>query len=812
MTSDRLGGLHSVGLMWFFLRARPVRVGAIVTACVAVVLLVLSMTLQSIRLSGEQQAAQIVGQSDYALGISPSVELGQDGRRFDRRLRTAMTTGGAESPVVSYTIPDLVPDGNPEMALFLEENDWADVPFPQRLTLSDGRWPHGPGEVVVSSAVAATMPVESRISFLSGRLRLTVVGIVTDDFARSSRFALAFPGTWNSLARLDSGTVARYQLSASRTLFWKKGNPGSVVRHVAGVIHSNSKRDDSTASLLRVLVSRDDLIQQPPSPYAEVTIAALLAPLLAGLLGAWFGARFVNRVRGSMLTVGVSRKQTRVAGIGALLVALTAGSAVGVVLGIAMGAALRPLIDALRDSAIGPTNGLRDIGLRSIALTLAGALITTLALNRRRRGQVEPSLRKSAGLRRIVCIMTGMIAAIFCLVGAYLARIARQEEMILGVICFGMAMIILAPFVLGLVIRRDPASPARLLAVRRLRRETRASAWIVIGIGTLVLVSFGLSTLFASGIVSINSRTESLVPPGQIQLQQPLKSETQNERLRDEVEQFLGISDPLTLHTASGGVSLMDGSTLVINSVEDLEALTHTELSQEQRAEITRGGTLRTKAPDLDTVKFTVDDGRTITFPAGMLTGIDPSYRNFDGFILASTAAKHDINLDIRTLVYLNVTEGQARRAATTGSRLGFDPYWIRTYRAPDEFTEPLSATLSAGALSILAGLFMILYASMSARSLRPNLASLRAIGIRRSWLIQTLTLQSGTLLAVALIMAALAASIGTILTLSIADIDTDFHPPWRSIFTTIVGLVVVSGGSVLLATTKLRLSERMDN
>jgi len=815
--SGRIRGVgpgFSQSLVRFFLRSRPVRASGIVVLASVALIMVLFIVLQSTRLSGGQQADQLVGRSDFLLSHVASVPLGTDGNSLDQELLSAIEDAGGTKPVVSYSAFELIPDKFPNVSLTLEENAWQSEPFPSRLTLEGGNWPGTVGEVAVSSSLVNYFPLGSTLEMFGGALTARVVGVVSDDFSRSSNLVLAPPGTWNHLSQLAPAEAARYDTSASVQLLWTGGDVDQVIADVNRVLGDVTVDDATALNELRAqLWSRGDLAKRSSDEPVELTLAYLIGAPLAGLLGASIAARFVNRIRSIMLSIGVSRRRTRNVGAGAVLLAVVGGASGGVLLGSAAGFAARPLIDALSDRALGPVRGIFGDALSLVGLALLGAVVGLLLL-KSSIVKLKKSTRMYAGLNRFIPTFrqaAPALALALTFVGIAMAQSrGSTDQVLLGGIVIGFAVAILAPFALDLVTHRDPQALQALLAVRRLRSEKRSSGWVVTGIAALLLVSFSGTTLFYSAVATFNGQSESFVPPGQIQFEPNLDDEAANEKVIGELENLLGVAKPVMIYTADGGVDLMDGVTKVVERPDDLEVLISRSLSKEEQSLLESGGTLRTKDPQIKSVRFEGYDGATATLRALTVQGIDPSFRNFDGFVLVSTAKNIGVTFSHQTLLYSGVTTEQLAKAAEAPAMLGFNASWLNVYSPPEAITEPLAVRLTAATISVLAGLLIVFYTSSAARSLRPNLAGLRAIGVSRRWLAATLTIQSATLVVAAVLTAVIGSTIGIFAALGASELDIKFHLPWESIGITVAGLLIASSLGIVFATRRLSHVERM--
>lgn len=799
---------QGAGLSLFFLRAAPVRAAGLISAIVAFILMAVFLTLQSFQFSGMQQADQVVGSSGYSLQTGTFIPLGKSGEETDDALRAAVLQAGAVKPIIQYVLSDgLTIEDELATSVGFEEGDWAEEPFPNRFFVQDGRWPLDVSEVSVSSVLGENYPVGSKIELFDGNWKVTVVGVVKDDFSRRASTLFGVVGAWNALAGIDDATADRYGNAANRTLYWNGGEPGAVVSAVSNVL-STSDGAQTNDILLQQLQSRSELTSRRSSPLIEFGLGSLIAPFVASMVGVILATRFINRIRAVMLSVGIARGKTRLSALLAIVASLAVGLAIGSGAGVAVGFALRPIMDLMSDRAIGP---IYDVEVMLVSLVFASLLGGGL-------GALLNTVRQSISARELVAANRApahyVILPVLCIVlltAGYLSAQAAQstDQMILSGICFAFAGVVLLPLVLELMLLRDPQDMPALLAARRLRADIRQSGWITATVSALLVVAFAASTLLSSAIATVNDSNLSTVPPGQIYFtpSDELPAAAADD-LAYEIEAYLGIK-PVTFFIADGGVDLLDGSTVVVESVSAFETLTAVNLSSADRELLESGGTIRTKQPDTPEVSFESADGVKHVFPASVNEGLGANYRNLDGFILRSTAESSNIALVHETRVFLNPSSDQLARAEEAAIELRFNSEWLTLNKTPDVFSEPIEARIAASTISALAVAIMIFYVLSVTRLLRANLSTLRAVGAGRRWLTGVLLIQTSTVLVVAMLGAAVTAVAGMFTTIQISGIDLKLVVPWQSIGITIVTLMLGTAIATVVASRRLTNDER---
>ncbi len=489
----------------------------------------------------------------------------------------------------------------------------------------------------------------------------------------------------------------------------------------------------------------------------------------------------------------------------ALAVTTIGGGATGVLVGVLLGLVARPIINGFWNTALSPIHNVTAFALGSVAAAVVGAVLGFLSLG------ADRVPRRAPRSRRAPTVSIGMVAAaVFVVAGWGLAQDAdSSNQLILAALCFGLAVVSIAPLAFAALARSKPNSFSLRLAMRRTAADRRSTTIAITGSATLLLIAFATTTLIDSSITSINNSTESLIPPGQVQLTPVLKSAAANESLRGEFEKASGLHDPYMLWTATADTGLADGSTFVAESTADVGHLVGGVLTQEQQDILEDGGTLRFHDDGLTQVTFESDDGTTFDTSAISIEGLDPAWSNFDGFILRSTAKKHDVQLVYPTYVYTDLTPEQQDSAVAAGNAIGITASWVKAYQAPDVIAFPLISGAIAAGIALIAGFLLAFVSAGEARALRPTLAGLRALGLSHSWLTTALAWRMLILLVSAAVTAAIGAVIGVGCALLFGHFQFGVSVPWLPLLATILALAAFTFLGTWRASRRIRLNER---
>ncbi len=267
--------LQLVGrLSWRLRRGRWARRSAIPAAIAVAVLTVAYLSLQALTLSTAQKAEQELGSAPSMADLTGVVAI-SPGRA------PALASGGAITELFSVDIRS--PFAATAYAPFIER-PWSARSYPARYLLERGTWPRSAREVVVTNPAVRQARVGSEISVLSGNLRLRVVGVARDRYARALSSLLAGPGTW---ASLPAGRLRDFTLEASPRLYFPRddfaANAATVVRFAGA--SGRPLRPDQASDLI---ATRDTLASDGAQSWSQrvpagYTIPALVLPLLIGL-------------------------------------------------------------------------------------------------------------------------------------------------------------------------------------------------------------------------------------------------------------------------------------------------------------------------------------------------------------------------------------------------------------------------------------------------------------------------------------------------------------------------------------------------
>jgi hypothetical protein len=772
----------------------------LVAVAVAAVV-VLGLVVSALQLSGTQWADLSLDSSDAAVGVA-DVRLGEDRTELDARLEKAVRDAGGEDVSVDYfTLAPQTKTGAGRSLSFTEIGDVASES--RRISLVAGRYPLDVGEVMVSSSLAEELPIGSTLQLFSGALTLTVVGEFDDLFNMSSRRLIVPRGTWSSMRVVSAEEAGRLDYAAGVRVRWRgKDAVESGIEAVAALTGT------TVESLWEGdwVETREEIESHQSFRDAATTIATWGGPALGGLLSGLFAGTFLARTRRAMWTVGVPRSRTSGAAMLALVISTVGGGLVGLAVGVAAGFAARPFVAQVAGKPAGPPSGIVDVLAPMIlapVLAVVGAVVVSATADRWVTPRVEQETARTSPVYSLA------LACVLIAGGVFVTSVELSRSSLTAGAAFIACGVIVGATgaVVGAISRVRARGFAPRLAIRKLAAERRVTTFTVIALAVLQTIGLSLIMVVGSTVDGENADTEAQVPPGHI-LIEPSLSANPNE-IRTSVEEYTGISDPVRFQTLEGFIPARDGTVFVIDGEEDVARLIGRDLSAAEAEVLDGDGILFTGPPDLDEVHVvTAEDVADIPRYA-VLEGIDPSFRNYSGFIREATAdhANLDVNPEDKWQ-YVGASAEQVRLAAESANALGFATDYVVVYVPPDVIVPSVRSMATSLLASLLAVAVLVTSAGAQIRSLRPDLAGLRAVGVDSRFLARVTAIRVGVMVAVATALAVVSVAAGTGIVLSILA-NRPLSIPWTPV-AAFVGSIAASGAvATWWSSRRLRAMDR---
>lgn len=478
------------------MRGRALAWTSTISGVATAVLVALFITLQAFPLSGQQVVEQDIGRYDWKADLSVVVGLTPGNARVVDDITSAARGAGAADAAVSVTSLDIrqaVLD--PPVTKYVEA-DWAAGPFPERFSLTTGRWPAAPGEVVLSGSA---WPDRDTVSVLAGNHGFRVVGTAEDRYS-DWEMILAGPG---SFAEIGVDDVTAYA-----TLHWGgRADRDQVVAAVAAVLGV------PPAQLAQGITSRQAELDKERRSWVErfplaYRIPALALPLLAVLTVLGLTRKRSSRDLEVLTSLGISRPRA-VAGVGLATAAWTMiSTALGVPVGVGLGLFARQVAARWKAEPLPELPGLWSPVARLLLVTAAACLLGCVVLRPWRIGSATASL-----VRRCAAILTGGVIVF------QVATLDSISEAMVLTGTLGLAVLLAAPDLIGTVVGWLPRTGPRLRLGRQRLLHNRSRSVAAVAVLTAVLAApLALLTLLATEMATQEAKAVPEVAAHQVVL------------------------------------------------------------------------------------------------------------------------------------------------------------------------------------------------------------------------------------------------------------------------------------------------------
>lgn len=396
--------------------------------------------------------------------------------------------GAAFSRIDSATVKR---DGTTERVTVKSLDPTSDVSAPL-FVLTDGRWPRGAGEIVLTDRAFRDLSTIGSGLELGG-VALSVVGIVEDPTALDDEFVV-----------VDG--LRQFPITVDVTTeFLVAGSPDSLdlrAGESVGVSTSGGPPARTTATLLVNVVAA----------FGMVEIGLLVGSTFAVL------ARRRARQYGLLASAGAAPSTLRAAAAWGGLVIGVIGAAIGLLIGLAVFALFLPAIESSVGHrvtaefpllAIGPGVALAivvaTVAARRPAVSLSRSSVVELLTSRRPRP--EPTGRLAVVGLVIAAVGGALLVAGFTRVSTTLA--------LLGTVLSPIGLLLVAPLVVAGIGRASKHLPlAQRMGGRTLARYNRRSAAVVAALALALSLPVGV-VVVTSSIEARSATTGPNLEPGQ---------------------------------------------------------------------------------------------------------------------------------------------------------------------------------------------------------------------------------------------------------------------------------------------------------
>ena len=173
------------------LRTPAWRLSVVFLTVVVAAIMTLIISVTSMKLSPDQEREYSLGVADYTANM-PDVPV----RGYKKLDLDHLSTLGRVELITTMPVTGLGLAAEEHRELRVSETPWATSPYPKRYSLAEGRYPSAPGEIAISTALAAGGAVggDVRIAVPGVDTSWKITGIIADKYLDDATIYAA-PGT-----------------------------------------------------------------------------------------------------------------------------------------------------------------------------------------------------------------------------------------------------------------------------------------------------------------------------------------------------------------------------------------------------------------------------------------------------------------------------------------------------------------------------------------------------------------------------------------------------------------------------------------
>lgn len=459
--------------------------------------------------TAEQRATQVMGQADgYVSTVEPAAadSLGQALAQKVPGLKLLPVTGNPAFPVWAK---DRTVD------VHYQDADWSQPIVQGKFRLIQGHFPRRLGEIAIGSALAEelNLGLGDSLPYRWARENTAeIVGLVQDPLAHQGADYLAAAGQLREWPKTGDDTT---NVMPSDYGFLLSGTPEAI--------------DNAQA-----LIVRRQLLLEPRSGIAdgrsmvEREPGLLLAPgvIVLGVVASGAFTLRMRRIRGEfalLAALGFSDRALRVSAMSGALQASIVAVPLGWVLGTAISAASRPMLSGLTQRDISPYDPLLSDGLVTVLLSLLVSVITAAFATRYPTGtparvRTRVTLRETTRRRPTAApVLAGLGALLLALASAVRRGDLVAWCAVAGVVVLSAAVLTQAPRALRLLAHLGDRSFSGRIALRAFARDPRRPVSAV-AVGTVsIAVAVGVLGTLSSVAAQERATYIGSRHPGQVE-------------------------------------------------------------------------------------------------------------------------------------------------------------------------------------------------------------------------------------------------------------------------------------------------------
>lgn len=649
-----------------------------------------------------------------------------------------------------------------------------------RISLTSGRWPTHAGEVAVTPAVAAAIGtvVEARV----GRTQLSVVGMISRQYAREQPTILAAPGTWAAWP-VRGQDAALANLTANRRVYFDSPRPAATC---AALLASPGMAGDATSCETREGFRALMASASPVTMLVERGLPATGVAVIGALISAGLFSRFARRTLQPLSDLGLPRRSLGIIGSGLASTGGLAAAGTGLCLGFLASFAARPAIAARLDQPISPPT------FPAVAC-IGGVLVVVLLVLL---GLPLPSIRRSApkaASPQIAGRLAGLgslsIAAAIAVGWLFSSPTWAAIGTVMVCACLGTAL--WAPRAIAAVASVS-RPPGRLLAATRaLGANSRVYSAQVVMMASLVGIVCATLATVGGMLANLNRNSGTGIPPGMVVLNvsedgRPDLPET----IVGEFRGSMGLGDPVQVWR---GVTEVPGQDQVepwwsIVSTGDAKVIFPT-LTERQVHVLEQRGRIRLR----ESTEAASPDELEVHWA---MRGIQ--WLRVDRRAPAGTFA--------HSLVFVGLSPEQDRLADAWPEAHGIAPGYVNAAEVAPEVPISELTAISAALFAAMAAIMSAVAMRGEVAALHQLLAGLRALGLGRRWCTEVLVLLGLMLSGLGVVLGWVGGVVAALCVQHLLDGALLISGiPWLAFFG--VGLGAVLGSTIAVAFSALRFA-----
>ena len=417
-------------------------------------------------------------------------------------------------------------------------------------------------------------------------------------------------------------------------------------------------------------------------------------------------------------------------------------------------------------------------------------------------------------------VLSGLIA--LCLAAAVITIVdaGTNSRRVAGVALVGMAVVLLAPLVLGL--RSTAGLSQRPSALLRSRLITAAGgSWMVMLLfGLQAVLTTGAVTMATSAVETFNSSLVSAVPEDQARVDVLNVGDPDVATgVVEDVRAALGATEAFTYRMLEAPTSAADGPVVVVDTPRQAaDVLGLPGLSTDEAEALNGGGVLRSATASggnlavLDPTPGPTGQRRVVAdLPVTSLPRVKGSLATGGGVLLAPAAQGLEVPISPEIAhVFPRLTPEQRVTASQLPERLRFNPEWMDLPKAPDTVSVPDSAVWGSADLAGLGFILALIYGLQAGAAGRRVLAGAQAMGLRMSWVRAVLAGQIAWVVVAPAVAGVVGSALGVVAVAAIKGIPLDLHVPWELVGVMALGTTLAFVGATFLALRGLDARERI--